>query len=60
MAHSESDTRAKLMDPALHPRGWTEDLENPQVFQTQEVISAGGLEALKAIGKPNEVLLETK
>lgn len=23
---SESDTRAKLIDPALHARGWTEDL----------------------------------
>ncbi len=26
MALSESDTRAKLIDPALHNRGWTEDL----------------------------------
>lgn len=23
---NESDTRAKLIDPALHVRGWTEDL----------------------------------
>ena len=23
---NESDTRAKLIDPALHTRGWTEDL----------------------------------
>jgi len=23
---SEADTRAKLIDPALHRRGWTEDL----------------------------------
>lgn len=23
---SEADTRAKLLDPALHARGWTEDL----------------------------------
>lgn len=23
---SEADTRAKLMDPALHAAGWTEDL----------------------------------
>ena len=23
---SEADTRAKLVDPALHQRGWTEDL----------------------------------
>ena len=26
MALSESDTRAKLIDPAIHKRGWTEDL----------------------------------
>ena len=26
MSLSESDTRAKLIDPALHARGWTEDL----------------------------------
>ena len=26
MPLSESDTRAKLIDPALHQRGWTEDL----------------------------------
>jgi len=26
MSLGESDTRAKLIDPALHGRGWTEDL----------------------------------
>lgn len=26
MSLSESDTRAKLIDPALHSSGWTEDL----------------------------------
>lgn len=26
MALGESDTRAKLIDPGLHARGWTEDL----------------------------------
>ena len=26
MALSEADTKAKLIDPALHSRGWTEDL----------------------------------
>src|SRR3954464_6905108 len=26
MPYNESDTRAKLIDPALHTRGWTEDL----------------------------------
>jgi len=26
MELGQSDTRAKLIDPALHARGWTEDL----------------------------------
>ena len=26
MGLDEADTRAKLIDPALHARGWTEDL----------------------------------
>jgi type I restriction enzyme R subunit len=26
MSFGESDTRAKLIDPALHACGWTEDL----------------------------------
>jgi type I restriction enzyme R subunit len=41
-------------------RGGTDGLENPQVFQTPEVVRAGGLDALKALGKPAEILHETK
>lgn len=41
-------------------RGGTDELENPQVFGTPEVVRAGGLEALKALGKPAEILRETK
>jgi type I restriction enzyme, R subunit len=26
MTYNEADTRVKLIDPALHARGWTEDL----------------------------------
>src|SRR5439155_22234063 len=26
MPHGEADTRAKLIDPSIHTRGWTEDL----------------------------------
>jgi len=26
MSLNEADTRAKLIDPAIHKRGWTEDL----------------------------------
>ncbi len=39
---SESDTRAKLIDPALHMRGWTEDL-----IRREE--TDWGLEALKIL-----------
>ncbi len=41
-------------------RGGTEGLENPQIFQTPEVKSAGGLAALQAAGKPAELLREAK
>jgi len=30
---SESDTRAKLIDPALHACGWTEDLVKREEFE---------------------------
>ena len=38
----------------------TEGLENPAVFQTPEVAAAGGIAALKKLGKPASVLMETK
>jgi type I restriction enzyme R subunit len=41
-------------------RGGTEGLENPQIFQTPEVKSAGGLASLQAAGKPSDLLHETK
>ncbi len=41
-------------------RAGTEGLENPQVFEVPEVAKVGGLNALKALGKPAEVLKETK
>ncbi|MBI5725228.1 MAG: DEAD/DEAH box helicase family protein [Planctomycetes bacterium] len=41
-------------------RGGTEGLENPQIFQTPEVKTAGGLAALQAAGNPRELLRETK
>lgn len=41
-------------------RGGTESLENPHIFQIPEVVRAGGLPALSAIGKPAEILHQTK
>ena len=41
-------------------RAGTDSLENPQIFQTPEVVRAGGLAALKTLGKPADILHETK
>jgi type I restriction enzyme R subunit len=45
---------------AQFARGGTDGLENPHVFQTPEVLKAGGLSALKSFGKPVEVLQQVK
>ena len=42
------------------PLAGTDALENPQVFRTPEVVQAGGLEALRALGQPADILRETK
>jgi type I restriction enzyme R subunit len=41
-------------------RAGTDGLENPQIFQTPELRSAGGLASLGLFGRPAEVLSETK
>ena len=46
MTLNESDTRAKLIDPALHSRGWTEDL-----IQREETAGAIVIEGGKAVKK---------
>jgi len=38
----------------------TEGLENKLIFQVPEVTKAGGLSALKLVGKPSEIIQETK
>jgi len=38
----------------------TDGLENPAVFETPQVKQAGGLGPLKLLGRPSEVLMETK
>src|SRR3989454_3515992 len=45
MPLNESDTRAKLIDPAIHTRGWTEDL-----IRREE--TAGAIEIVD--GKPRK------
>jgi len=45
---------------AQFARAGTDGLENPEVFQTPEVIRAGGLRALGLAGRPADVLRDTK
>jgi type I restriction enzyme R subunit len=43
MSLSESDTRAKLIDPALHKHGWTEDLiRREETTGTVEIVNGNG------------------
>lgn len=41
-------------------RGGIEELENPYVFNAPDVIKAGGLESLKILGEPKDIIKETK
>ena len=41
-------------------KGGTENLETPRIFDTPEVLSAGGLDALKGYDEPRAALSETK
>ena len=41
-------------------RAGTDGLENPRIFETPEVVRAGGLTALKTLGRPADILRETK
>lgn len=41
-------------------KGGTEELENPYILSAPEVRKAGGLEALKVLGEPKDIIRETK
>jgi type I restriction enzyme R subunit len=41
-------------------KGGTDELENPHVFSAPDVKKAGGLEALKVLGEPKDIVIETK
>lgn len=53
-----SETLKQLASQFAH--GGTDALENPHVFEMSDVRAAGGLEALNKLGKPADVLKETK
>jgi len=55
MNYNEADTRAKLIDPAIHKRGWTEDLiRREETAGTVEIIN--GKARRRAGGKIDYVL----
>ena len=55
MSLNEADTRAKLIDPAIHARGWTEDLiRREETAGTVEII--GGKARRSARGRIDTVL----
>jgi type I restriction enzyme R subunit len=41
-------------------RGGTDELENPHLFDTPDVKKAGGLDALKLLGNPTDIINQTK
>lgn len=41
-------------------RGGIEELENPYVFNTPDVVKLGGVDALKILGEPKDIINETK
>ncbi|MEJ5166435.1 MAG: DEAD/DEAH box helicase family protein [Thermoanaerobaculia bacterium] len=41
-------------------KGGIEELENPLIFKTPDILKAGGLDALKILGQPQEIIIETK
>lgn len=45
---------------AQFARSGTDALESPEVFRLPEVVRAGGLSTLKSLGKPADILRETK
>jgi len=54
-------TRSTLLALAKQfEKGGTDELENPHVFSAPDVKKAGGLAALKVLGEPKDIVIETK
>ncbi len=53
MNFSEADTRAKLIDPAIHKRGWTED-------HIRREETAGAVEPVSGRRKRGQIELRTR
>lgn len=56
-----SKTSLTLMSLAKQfERGGTDELENPHIFNAPEVFKSGGLNSLKILGEPKDIIQETK
>jgi type I restriction enzyme R subunit len=54
-------TRSTLLALAKQfEKGGTDELENPHIFSAPGVKKAGGLAALKVLGEPKDIVVETK
>ncbi len=56
---------AKPISPVHGParqieKSGTDELENPHVFSALDAKKAGGLAALKVLGEPKDIVIETK
>ena len=56
----EGASRAILAIASQFAKGGTDNLENPQIFRTPEVVTAGGVNALKEYGDAADALRQTK
>ncbi|MBL7086099.1 MAG: hypothetical protein ISS28_03205 [Candidatus Cloacimonetes bacterium] len=49
---------AKIIDDV--EIGGIEELENPHIFNVRDVVNAGGLQSLKILGEPKDIIIQTK
>ncbi len=40
--------------------GGIEELENPHIFNVRDVVNADGLQSLKILGEPKDIIIQTK
>jgi len=61
MGLNEPDTRAKLIDPALHARGWTEDLiRREETAGAVQIIAGNPRCQARGLGSDSDTALHRK
>jgi type I restriction enzyme R subunit len=56
----ENTANAVLALAGQFAKGGTEELENPHIFDAPDVVKAGGIQALGVLGKPKDIIHQTK